>query len=85
MANDNVTINGRIITDPILKESGDDWYNDLLNTIYDDEVRQMFRKYKGIPIPQNLIVMGTVNMDETTFSFSRKVLHPLDKILRRGI
>lgn len=66
--------NGRIITDPILKESGDDWYNDLLNTIYDDEVRQMFRKYKGIPIPQNLIVMGTVNMDETTFSFSRKVL-----------
>ena len=25
-------------------------------------------------IPQNLIVVGTVNMDETTFSFSRKVL-----------
>ena len=29
---------------------------------------------EGITIPQNLIVMGTVNMDETTFSFSRKVL-----------
>ncbi|MGL5957411.1 MAG: McrB family protein, partial [Phocaeicola sp.] len=29
---------------------------------------------KGICIPQNLIVIGTVNMDETTFSFSRKVL-----------
>lgn len=29
---------------------------------------------KGITIPQNLIVIGTVNMDETTFSFSRKVL-----------
>ena len=28
----------------------------------------------GICIPQNLIVVGTVNMDETTFSFSRKVL-----------
>ena len=28
----------------------------------------------GISIPQNLIVVGTVNMDETTFSFSRKVL-----------
>lgn len=27
-----------------------------------------------LPLPQNLIVMGTVNMDETTFSFSRKVL-----------
>ena len=30
--------------------------------------------YRGLTLPQNLIVMGTVNMDETTFSFSRKVL-----------
>lgn len=29
---------------------------------------------KGLSLPQNLIVMGTVNMDDTTFSFSRKVL-----------
>ena len=29
---------------------------------------------KGLRLPPNLIVMGTVNMDETTFSFSRKVL-----------
>ena len=28
----------------------------------------------GIRIPPNLVVMGTVNMDETTCSFSRKVL-----------
>ncbi|GAA3943306.1 hypothetical protein GO495_07700 [Chitinophaga oryziterrae] len=28
----------------------------------------------GITMPPNLIVMGTVNMDETTHSFSRKVL-----------
>lgn len=28
----------------------------------------------GIRIPSNLVVMGTVNMDETTCSFSRKVL-----------
>jgi hypothetical protein len=32
-----------------------------------------FRKY-GITLPPNLIVLGTVNMDETTHSFSRKVL-----------
>ena len=32
-----------------------------------------FEEY-GISIPHNLIVIGTVNMDETTFSFSRKVL-----------
>ena len=29
---------------------------------------------KGIRLPRNFIVMGTVNMDETTCSFSRKVL-----------
>lgn len=31
-------------------------------------------KEKGLTLPENLIVIGTVNMDETTFSFSRKVL-----------
>lgn len=29
---------------------------------------------RGLRIPPNLVVMGTVNMDETTCSFSRKVL-----------
>ena len=29
---------------------------------------------KGLRIPPNLVVMGTVNMDETTCTFSRKVL-----------
>ena len=37
------------------------------------QLRETFRT-KGICLPPNLIVMGTVNMDETTFSFSRKVL-----------
>lgn len=31
-------------------------------------------KTKGLTLPKNLFVLGTVNMDETTFSFSRKVL-----------
>lgn len=31
-------------------------------------------KEKGIPLPPNLIVAGTVNMDETTHGFSRKVI-----------
>ena len=31
-------------------------------------------KQKGLTLPKNLIVIGTVNMDETTYSFSRKVL-----------
>ena len=37
-------------------------------------VREVFTKDGGVSIPQNLVVMGTVNMDETTCSFSRKVL-----------
>ena len=37
-------------------------------------VRDLFMRDGGISMPQNLVVMGTVNMDETTCSFSRKVL-----------
>lgn len=33
-----------------------------------------FAEAKGIPLPSNLIVAGTVNMDETTHGFSRKVI-----------
>ena len=65
---------GEIITDPILKKSKEDWYRVLTGELTDDdEVRERFLE-DGICIPQNLIVIGTVNMDETTFSFSRKVL-----------
>ena len=66
--------NGVIATDPILKKSGEDWYRILTSELTSDEnVRNQFLN-DGISIPQNLIVVGTVNMDETTFSFSRKVL-----------
>ena len=65
---------GNITTDPILKKSKEDWYRILTRELTDDDdVRRRFLE-DGICIPQNLIVVGTVNMDETTFSFSRKVL-----------
>ena len=65
---------GNITTDPILKKSPEDWYRILTSELIDDEdIRHQFLE-DGICIPQNLIVVGTVNMDETTFSFSRKVL-----------
>lgn len=65
---------GNITTDPILKKSKEDWYRVLTRELTDDdEVRNRFLE-DGICIPQNMIVVGTVNMDETTFSFSRKVL-----------
>ena len=65
---------GTVTTDPILEKSTEDWYRLLISELTnDDNVRSHFLE-KGICLPQNLIVVGTVNMDETTFSFSRKVL-----------
>lgn len=65
---------GYVVTDPILEKSAEDWYRVLTRELTDDDdVRNRFLE-EGICIPQNLIVVGTVNMDETTFSFSRKVL-----------
>lgn len=65
---------GKIKTDPILKKSKEDWYRVLTGELTDnDDVRNRFLE-DGICLPPNLIVIGTVNMDETTFSFSRKVL-----------
>lgn len=53
---------GKIITDPVLtKESfGKD--------------TTAFEKYGELSLPENLYIIGTVNMDETTFPFSKKVL-----------
>jgi 5-methylcytosine-specific restriction endonuclease McrBC GTP-binding regulatory subunit McrB len=33
-----------------------------------------YDKYGNVYIPQNLYIVGNVNMDETTFPFSKKVL-----------
>jgi len=44
----------------------------LLGTEYDDLWNYFVSV--GIPLPPNLIVAGTVNMDETTHGFSRKVI-----------
>lgn len=65
---------GTVTTDPILEKVNEQWYFDLTASLAPNEnIRKQFNE-NGICIPQNLIVVGTVNMDETTFSFSRKVL-----------
>lgn len=65
---------GKVVTDAIVEKCSEQWYFDLTAKLTEDEeVRTRFLT-EGITIPQNLIVVGTVNMDETTFSFSRKVL-----------
>ena len=50
----------RIVTDPLLNK-------ELLD-------EDSFHEYGNLYIPENLYFIGTVNMDETTFPFSKKVL-----------
>ena len=69
-----VDADGNISTDPILKKNSDGWYETLIQELTSKEDLQNRFREDGICLPQNLIVVGTVNMDETTFSFSRKVL-----------
>lgn len=74
---------GEIITDRLVKFDKD-VVEGALNELFSEnwakpeehgKVEQLKQQFKdGISVPPNLIVMGTVNMDETTFSFSRKVL-----------
>ena len=73
---------GEFETDPIIKpfdsfgkEQSGDMMNHFEDMGYDipSDVEHRLRT-KGLTLPKNLIIMGTVNMDETTFSFSRKVL-----------
>ena len=73
---------GDFETDPIIKpfnSFGSKLSGDMMHHFVEmgyelpTEVEKRLRE-KGLTLPKNLIVMGTVNMDETTFSFSRKVL-----------
>ena len=69
---------GSITTDPIIPYENTEAYGTLIDQLFADETDRMAYKSetdgKRLTIPQNLFVVGTVNMDETTFSFSRKVL-----------
>ena len=69
---------GHIETDPIVPYENTEAYGSLIDQLFDsDEERKAYKTEEGgkrLTIPENLFVVGTVNMDETTFSFSRKVL-----------
>ena len=73
-----VNADGEILTDPIVDFEQTDAYKSLIDQLFtDDEERKAYlteENGKRLSLPANLIVIGTVNMDETTFSFSRKVL-----------
>ena len=74
-----VNADGVVVTDPIIDYEPTDAYKSLIDQLFadNDTKRKEFltgENGRRLTIPQNLIVIGTVNMDETTFSFSRKVL-----------
>lgn len=75
------------MTDPIIKpfnSFGEEVAKMMVNTLFPNFTAADKNSFlgkvvdhletKGLTLPKNLIVIGTVNMDETTFSFSRKVL-----------
>lgn len=75
------------LTDPIIKpfnSFGEDVAKKMVNTLFpnftagdtESAITKVIKHFRtrGLTLPRNLIVIGTVNMDETTFSFSRKVL-----------
>ncbi len=69
---------GIIETDPIIEYEDTDAYGNLIDQLFNTpEERKAYKMAEGgkrLTIPHNFFVIGTVNMDETTFSFSRKVL-----------
>lgn len=78
---------GEFMTDPIIKpfnSFGEDVAKMMVNTLLPNFTAADKNSFlgkivdhletKGLTLPKNLMVIGTVNMDETTFSFSRKVL-----------
>lgn len=78
---------GEYMTDPIIKpfnSFGKEVAKMMVNTLFPNFTAADKNSFlgkivdhletKGLTLPKNLMVIGTVNMDETTFSFSRKVL-----------
>lgn len=80
---------GKYVTDPIIKPFktfGEKVCDEMIDHLFpgytaskivkDSEIAAIVNHLieKGLTLPKNLMVIGTVNMDETTFSFSRKVL-----------
>lgn len=65
--------NGKLVTDFIIAKESFENQNLYTKLLVDLELNGSDFE-EGISIPSNLVVVGTVNMDETTHSFSRKVL-----------
>ena len=71
---------GTITSEPLIKADIFSKYADQLHRDLDITDTETYKavydrlKNEGLRLPSNLIVVGTVNMDETTHQFSRKVI-----------
>lgn len=71
---------GTITSEPLIKADIFSKYADQLHRDLDitdtETYKEVYDRLKndGLRLPSNLIVVGTVNMDETTHQFSRKVI-----------
>lgn len=71
---------GTITSEPLIKADIFSKYADQLHRDLDITDTETYKavydrlKKDGLRLPSNLIVVGTVNMDETTHQFSRKVI-----------
>lgn len=71
---------GTITSEPLIKTDIFSKYADQLHRDLDITDTETYKavydrlKNDGLRLPSNLIVVGTVNMDETTHQFSRKVI-----------
>ena len=71
---------GTITSEPLIKADIFSKYADQLHRDLDITDTETYKtvydrlKNDGLRLPSNLIVVGTVNMDETTHQFSRKVI-----------
>lgn len=60
----------------IKEETTDGGRHRIISGQLSEEAKEIYKRLEkeGLRIPENLIVIGTVNMDETTHQFSRKVI-----------
>lgn len=66
--------NGNLVTDFLISKASFENQELYYQLLKDLGLNNKAIFTDGISIPSNLVVIGTVNMDETTHSFSRKVL-----------
>ncbi|TNO85929.1 McrB family protein [Bacillus cereus] len=70
----NVNLNSVEYKNPLFNKSYRDRFHEKSMKATHDEEREIYEKLSTLTIPNNLYIIGTVNIDESTHPFSKKVL-----------